>query len=98
MRQEMRLNSGNLRDPGSQGQENGLDIELVPVDESFIKRYYNVALPELRAGDLILAALAKGDQIPLVTEDRELLVKSKSAGIAAFTITEFLQEHAGAAS
>ena len=56
IRQESRLSNGMLLDGAESGKENGLSIDLVPIDEAFIHKYLGIPLPELRAGDLTFAA------------------------------------------
>jgi predicted nucleic acid-binding protein len=90
IRQEKRLSNGKLIVGNGAGEENGLSVDLVPVDENFVHKYLDVVLPEMRAGDLTFAALAKGDGLPLVTEDVPLIKAAKAADVQAFTIDEFL--------
>jgi predicted nucleic acid-binding protein len=92
IRQEKRLSNGKLIDGPESGEENGLSVDLVPIDEAFVHKYLDVNLPEMRAGDLTFAALAKGDRLPLVTEDAPLRKAAKAAGIGVFTIEEYLSE------
>jgi len=92
IRQEKRLSNGKLID-GAEGEEqSGLSVNLVPIDEAFVHKHLDVTLPEMRAGDLTFAALAKGDGLPLVTEDAPLSKAAKAAGIRVFTINEYLTE------
>ena len=58
-----------------------LQIDTVPIDQSFFEKYFSVELPYLRAGDLIYVALAKGDQLDLVTEDDQQYTRGKEAGV-----------------
>jgi predicted nucleic acid-binding protein len=92
LRQEKSLSNGKLIDRGVGGVENGLSFETVPIDDAFIRKYFDVSLPEMRAGDLIFAALAKGDGLPLITEDKKLRKLAQAAGIRVFTINEYLAE------
>jgi rRNA-processing protein FCF1 len=74
------------------GLANGLEIELVAVDEKFVEKYLDVTLAEMRAGDLVFAALAKGDSLPLITEDRPLRSAAESSGIQVYSTNEYLME------
>ena len=70
----------------------GIPVDFVPIDEAFIRRYFDVNLPELRAGDLVFAALAKGDALPLVTEDAALAEGARAAGITVLSTVEYRKE------
>ena len=70
----------------------GIRIEFVPIDEAFVRKYFDVNLPQMRAGDLVFAALAKGDALPLVTEDKTLAVTAKSGGIRVLSTAEYRKE------
>jgi predicted nucleic acid-binding protein len=89
--QEKRLNGGKLLSKGNIGLANGLTFDLVPVDESFTKNFLDLDLPEIRAGDLVFAALAKGEGLPLVTEDESFRKKAQDTGIQVYTTGEYLQ-------
>lgn len=93
IKQAFRVNNGKMLPKNHQnfGEENGLNIELVPVDEKFTQKFLDLDLPEIRAGDLVFAALAKGESLPLVTEDQPFYRKAKEAGILVFTISEYLE-------
>ena len=91
MRQEQRLSQGKLVSSDTGGAE-GLSIEFVPVDDDFVRKYFNFDLPEVRAGDLVFAALAMGEALPLITEDNDFAQKAKLAGIEVFSIDEYQNE------
>jgi len=74
------------------GGAEGLSIEFVPVDDDFVRKYFNFDLPEVRAGDLVFAALAMGEALPLITEDNDFAQKAKLAGIEVFSIDEYQNE------
>lgn len=95
IKQEKRLNNGQIisTDHINAGEENGLRLDLVPVDEKFAQKFLDLELPEIRAGDLVFAALAKGEGLPVVTEDQRFKQDAKSAGIQVFAIRQYL-EHA----
>lgn len=92
IRQEKRLSGGSLLSGDLAGEANGLSIDLVAVDEGFVKRYLDLNLPELRAGDLVFAALAKGDALPLVTEDGPFRAAAELTGIQVYSAKEYLLE------
>ena len=62
----------------------------IPIDENFFNKYFDISLPYIKAGDLLFLALAKGENIPLVTEDERLRMRALEAGVAAHTTEDFL--------
>ena len=88
-RQEQRLSRGKLVTGADTG---GFSVDFVPVDEAFVKKYFDVNLPEMRAGDLLFASLAKGEGLPLITEDLEFAKIAKTAGIRVLSTSEYEQE------
>lgn len=98
VRQEKQLNGGQVvQGVAWEGVSNGLNVDPVPIDESFVHRYLDVSLPEMRAGDLVFAALAKGEGLPLITEDKRFLTAAETAGIKAFSIDAYLNHVLGSA-
>jgi predicted nucleic acid-binding protein len=67
-----------------------LAVDAVPIDDAFVARYIDTGLPETRAGDLVFLSMAKKDALDLVTEDMGLYRNAKLAGVAVFTIDEYL--------
>lgn len=67
-------------------------IELIYIDEGFIKKYSMVNIPYIRAGDHIFIVVAKVNECPLVTNDEEMIAKSNECGVQVFTPTEFKDE------
>ncbi len=55
---------------GDSTQERSLNVVFVPIDEMFVKTYYDESIPHLRAGDYPFVAIAKRDDLPLITEDK----------------------------
>lgn len=90
IRQEKRLSNGVLLSGSEAGEANGLSVELVAIDEAFIQRHLTLDLPETRAGDLVFLALAKGESMPLVTEDIPFRTIAAKAGVSVFGIDEYL--------
>jgi predicted nucleic acid-binding protein len=91
MQQELRATAGG-RAPLNRNitEADALPMQQVPIDEVFIKKYLAVNLPDLRAGDLIFVALAKGDGLDLVTEDVQMYQRSTAAGVPTFKIAEYM--------
>ena len=93
MRSELRKNAGCLVKAGAPPSfDTILQFDFVPIDLAFFQKYYDAALPHLRAGDLVFAAMARVDRVPLITEDIELLTATKAMGAIAFTIAEARDE------
>jgi predicted nucleic acid-binding protein len=84
IRQEKRLTKATFV------PEEEIPAELVPVDQKFLKAYFDESLPEMRAGDLVFASMAHKDKLPLVTEDAGLAAAAKAAGIDVKSIAEML--------
>jgi predicted nucleic acid-binding protein len=73
-------------------ETNPLQMDTVPVDEAFFSRYFDVALPYLKAGDSLFLAMAKKDGAILITEDNQLYAAAESIGVRVFRISEFLKQ------
>ena len=69
-----------------------LRVDPIPIDMEFMKKYFHIKLPYIKAGDLIFLAMAKGEDAMLITEDDEQYEKAKAAGIKTYRISEFLRE------
>lgn len=82
--------------PGSfpmEGQP--LRTDLVPIDLRFVERYSDPAIPYLRSGDFPFVAIAKVDVLPLITEDEKQREAAVRAGVAAYSIADYIA-HVGA--
>ena len=91
-RSELQQNAGRLAPAGPASYNTVLQFDIVPVDQVFFQKYYSGDLPHLRAGDLVFAAMARVDRVPLITEDVALLKATREMGAAAFTIAEARNE------
>lgn len=91
IRQERRQNGGILVQEENSGWQSTLPVELVSIDEAFIEQHLTLDLPEVRAGDLVFLALAKGESLSLVTEDVTFKIQAVKAGVSVFTIQEYLR-------
>lgn len=67
-----------------------LDIDFMPIDWDFVNRYDDPSTPYLKASDLIFVAMAKGDNVILISEDNKQYKVAKSAGVKIYRIQEFL--------
>lgn len=92
MRSELQRNGGRLVKGEPASFETVLQFDIVPVDQAFFQKYYHESLPHLRAGDLVFAAMARVDGVPLITEDVDLLNATNAMGATALTIDEARDE------
>ena len=74
------------------GGEMKYPVELINIDEAFIKKYQMADIPYIKAGDYIFLAVAKIENIPIITSDKEMLKKAKIAGIEAYHINDLVDE------
>ena len=95
IRQERRISGAKMQWSADPGAEFGVGLELVNIDEAFAKRYLDLDLPEIRAGDLVFAAIAKGEGLPLITEDLPFAKVAAKAGIRVLSTAEYADELAG---
>lgn len=72
-------------------EHNPLRITTFPIDNTFLNTYFSPTLPYLKSGDLIFLALANGEKVPLITEDKKLIEKSKEIGVEVYRISDFIQ-------
>ena len=75
------------------GWKNPLRVQYIPVDQSFFDKYFTLDVPYAKAGDLLFLLLARGEKVPLITEDEALRKKAIDAGIEACGSKEFLENH-----
>ena len=67
-------------------------IELIHIDEEFIKKYAMADIPYIKAGDHIFIAIAKFNDCPLITSDQKMLAVSNRCGVRVFEPAEFISE------
>jgi len=72
-------------------------VERVPVDAQFFSRYFRPELPYTRVADVLFLSIAYVDRSPLITQDRGLRKAAVEAGVAVFSIEEFLENVGGPA-
>ena len=65
----------------------------IPIDGDFFVKYHKQSLPYLKAGDLILLAISKKDNLPLITEDNQLYDRAKETNVNVFRIAEYLEKY-----
>jgi PIN domain nuclease of toxin-antitoxin system len=70
-------------------------LNLLPIDDGFIAKYKMADVPRLKAGDHIFLAVAKVDNISLITSDTQLLSAGRRASVSVFTPAEALAEVRG---
>lgn len=67
-------------------------LKLIHINDEFITKYKAADLPYIKAGDHIFLAVAKVDDISLITSDAKLISAAKGAGVSVFTPGEALAE------
>lgn len=70
------------------GQMN-YQIELIPIDADFIKKYQMADIPYTRAGDHIFVVIAKVNGYPLVTNDLGMIEVARQCGVQVFSPKEY---------
>jgi hypothetical protein len=70
--------------------EHPLQLHEVYIDGNFMQLYPPHGLPDLRAGDLVFCALARGENRILITEDQRLFRGAIEAGVPAYGIEAYL--------
>lgn len=73
-----------------------LRMELIHIDEQFIKKYGNVNIPYLVASDHIYLVVAYVNKYPLVTRDAKMAKVAKQLGVQVFTPSEYNSQCASA--
>lgn len=71
-----------------------LPLELIHIDDHFIRKYGNVVMPRMRASDHIYVVVAAVNGYRLVTRDAGMARAAKECGVEVFTPTEFNQNGA----
>jgi predicted nucleic acid-binding protein len=67
-------------------------IQLIHIDEEFIKKYSMVDIPYTRAGDHIFIVVAKVNDCPLITSDAKMIEISKQCGVQVFEPADYMNE------
>lgn len=68
-----------------------LEITTISIDQPFIRNYFDLSVPYMKAGDLPYVLIAKKRQCHLVTEDNKQCKAASSAGVIALKIETFLK-------
>jgi predicted nucleic acid-binding protein len=68
-----------------------LRIEYVTMDLPFFNRYFDPSIPYLKAGDLVVVCLAKGDNAILISEDDRQYAAAEASGVEVYRIAAFLE-------
>lgn len=66
-----------------------LPLELIHIDDHFIRKYGNVALPYTKASDHIYLVIAQVNAYPIVTTDKPMGALAKDLGIQVFSPAEY---------
>lgn len=67
-------------------------LKLIHIDEKFISKYAMADIPYIKAGDHIFLAVAKVNNVSLITSDGNMIKIAKAAGVSVFTPAEALLE------
>lgn len=67
-------------------------LKLIHIDEKFIAKYAMADIPYIKAGDHIFLAVAKVNNVSLITSDGNMIKIAKAAGVSVFTPAEALLE------
>ena len=65
-------------------------LELIHIDADFIRRYGNVEIPYIKAGDHIYLVVAYVNQYPLVTTDNGMAKIARQLGLAVYTPADYV--------
>ncbi len=66
-----------------------IEINVLHIEEAFLERYYITDLPYIKGADYIYMAVAYVEELPLITQDGQLLSETKKEYIKAYTIDEY---------
>jgi hypothetical protein len=66
------------------------ELELIHIDDHFIRKYGNVRIPYMKASDHIFVVVAMVNSYPLVTRDEGMRRVAVSVGVNVYTPTEYV--------
>jgi len=70
-----------------------LPLELIHIDQHFINKYGNVAIPYIKASDHIYVVIAYVNHYRLVTSDKKMCSTCRRLEVEAFTPEDYLRKH-----
>ncbi|UPT73204.1 MAG: PIN domain-containing protein [Elusimicrobiota bacterium] len=65
-------------------------LELLHIDKPFIQKYSMAPIPYIKAADHIFLAVAKLNNVPLITTDNKMLSIASQCGVNALPPADFL--------
>jgi PIN domain nuclease of toxin-antitoxin system len=68
-----------------------LPLELIHIDDQFIKKYGNINIPYSKGADHIFIVVAYENQYPLITWDDKMRKIAKKVGVQVYDPKEYLQ-------
>lgn len=68
-----------------------LKITTISIDNLFMRNYFDLSVPYMKAGDLPYVLIARKRKCYLVTEDEKQCKAALSAGVAALNIQAYLE-------
>ena len=66
-------------------------IEFIHIDDKFLENYIDVEVPVLKAMDHIFLVVAKKNNLPLITWDKQMIKAGKECGVNIFTPIDWMQ-------
>lgn len=87
-----RLNQERRYRPAELGAEGNYPIELIHIDDQFIRKYSMADLPYIKAGDHIFVAVAKVNQWPLITNDTQMAALCMKCEIKVYTPKQYIDD------
>src|SRR6266404_4896477 len=85
---------GSLAGKGTSqiNEKSPLSLDPIPIDQAFINKYMQDTMPDLKSGDMIYVAMARVDELPLITEDRKMRNEATRMGVFCLTAEECIAE------
>jgi len=66
-------------------------IEFIHIDDQFLHNYSNVDVPVIRAMDHLFLVVAKKNNLPLITWDKQMIKAGNECGVNVSNPTEWMQ-------
>ena len=68
-----------------------MPIEFIHIDAQFLENYSSVDVPVIKAMDHLFLVVAKKNNLPLVTWDRQMITAGKKCGVQIANPAEWMQ-------
>ena len=86
---------GNLDFNLTLTEEDPLTLKTITIDQKFLATYLTDDAPRLAGGDMIFVAVAKVDNLELITEDNKMYKEAQRLGVKVYRTKEYLNTHSG---